>query len=470
MKIIPKDFINSLRAAIGRLEEGEQLSGEELASLISIITTLEIAAGGPYAFKAGQDSEKTELTAMAPGVADIGLNLLIAYFLVLSAVDLPELNEFLEERLDQATSDFLSARELNDFAARWRNRQEVETKPPVIQKQSYPEEQLIIDKILMTAEKRFSGLSGDFRNFAWQGIKKTIEGNSDRQMSLMAYYTKQALGKKAAAISDEAVAEMGLANIFFWTAFIIYDDFWDEDEAADPRILPAANLYARHYVDFFSALFPAITGFREFFHKLMDNLDGANTWETIYCRAEISGSKLIIPNRFPDYGDYEFKFRPASGHILGSVAIMVQAGYGLESPEVKNFIAYFRHYLIAMQINDDSHDWEEDLRRGHISTVVAELLKDYQEKYPDKKEIDLQDDLLELKKIFWFKTIVKMARLTVGHTEESRRMLQTVAAFENIAPLERFINITESVAKLALDEQKKSLDFLNMYNKQSNFG
>jgi hypothetical protein len=460
MKIIPKDFINSLLATISRLEEGQQLSGEELAYLISVITALEIAEGGPYAFKVGQDSEQTGLSA---GVADIGLNLLIAYFLVLSEVDLPALNEFLEERLDQATSDFLSVRELNDFAACWRNKFEIETKAPVIQGQYSRGEQSIIDKIFAAAEKRFSGLDGDFRDLAGQGIKKTIEGNSDKQMSLMAYYTKQALGDKAAIISDEAVAEMGLANIFFWTAFIIYDDFWDEDEAADPHILPTANLYARHYVDFFSALFPAGTGFREFFHELMDNLDGANTWETIYCRAEIRTSKFVIPNQLPDYGDYEFKFCPASGHILGPMAIMMQAGYGLDSPEVKNFIAYFRHYLIAMQINDDSHDWEEDLRRGHISTVVVELLKDYKEKYPDKREIDLEDDLLELKKIFWFKTIAKMARITVEHTAESRRALQAITAFENIAPLKRFIDITENVAKLALDEQKKSLDFLNMY-------
>lgn len=467
MKIIPEDFINSLRAAIYRLEEGGQLSGEELAFLISAIAALEIAEGGPYAFGIGQDSEETAPAAAVAGTADTGLNVLIAYFLILNEVDLSRLTDFLEKRLDQAaTSDFLNARELDDFAARWRQRHRAGkgTEAPTSRERYSSEERLIMDKILAAAEKRFFGLHEDFRNFARQGIQKTIRGNTDKQMSLMAYYTKQALGGKASMIPDEMVAEMGLANIFFWTAFIIYDDFWDEDEAADPRLLPVANLYARHYVDFFGSFLSAETGFRGFFHKLMDNLDGANTWETIYCRAEIRASKFIIPDRLPDYGDYEYKFRPASGHILGPVAIMILAGYGLDSPEVKNFIAYFKHYLIAMQINDDSHDWEEDLRRGHISTVVAELLKDFQEQYPGKKEIDLEEDLLELKKIFWFKTIAKMARITVEHTEESRRMLRASAAFEHIAPLERFINITEDVAKLALDEQKKSCDFLNRYN------
>jgi hypothetical protein len=277
----------------------------------------------------------------------------------------------------------------------------------------------------------------------------------------MSYFTKQALGKKAKKISDELIAEMSLANIFFWTAFIIYDDFWDEDEAADPHILPTANLYARHYVDLFTSLFPKEKGFRAFFHDLMDKLDGANTWETMHCRAEVRGSKFIIPDQFPNYGNYEFKYRPASGHVLGPVAILVKLGYSINSPEVRNFISYFKNYLIAMQINDDSHDWEEDLNRGHISTVVAMLLEDLN--WP-KKEIDLKTDLPELKKVFWFKTIARAAQTAVNHTKKSRKALRSISIFEDFSSLERLINITEKVAKDALEEQKITADFLNSYN------
>jgi hypothetical protein len=157
------------------------------------------------------------------------------------------------------------------------------------------------------AQERFVGFSPDMKNSALSQVERTMRGNRDKQMSLMAYYTKKALGKRGESFSDEFIAQMGLANIFFWTAFIIYDDFWDEDEAAQPKILPTANLFARHYTDFFSSLLPPETKFRDFFHELMDRLDEANTWETIHCRTKVNNGKFFIPEKLPDYGEYELK-------------------------------------------------------------------------------------------------------------------------------------------------------------------
>ncbi len=324
----------------------------------------------------------------------------------------------------------------------------------------------MIDIILKEAEKRFSSLDSDMKNIAMREISKTLKGNKDRQMSLMPYYTKQALGKKAGSISDNLIASMGLANIFFWTAFIIYDDFWDEDEMANPQILPTANFYARNFTQFFTSLLPKETSFNKLFTELMDKLDAANTWETISCRTKVDGNKFIIPKILPEYGDYEFKYRPASGHILGPVAILYLLGYDKNSKEVLDLIKYFRHYLIAMQINDDAHDWEEDMQRGHLSTVVVILLQDWKEKYPDKNEIDLKEDSEELKKIFWFKTIKKACEKAVIHTKQSREALDSMTILEDSSPLEHFINIAEDAARKALDEQKNSMKFLEEFSKK----
>jgi len=325
------------------------------------------------------------------------------------------------------------------------------------------DERKMMNLILCTTERRFANLFGDMKDLAMQKIRKTIEGNFDKQMSLMAFYTKQALGKKGRKISDTMIAAMGLANIFYWTAFIIYDDFWDEDEAADPQILPTANLYARHYISFFAKILPKKTRFVEFFHKLMDKLDAANTWETTHCRTKVKDNKFIIPKKLPDYENYDHKYEPASGHILGPVAMFVHLGYGLDSSEVKNLISYFRNYLIAMQINDDAHDWEEDMKRGHLSTVVVMLIQDFKEKYPDQEEIDLKEDKQKLQQIFWFKTIRRACQTAINYTEKSRQALQTITILEKPAPLEHFITITEDTAQKALDEQKKSADFLQEF-------
>lgn len=323
------------------------------------------------------------------------------------------------------------------------------------------EEKKIMDMILGIAEERFSALRGEIRSFAIGQIKKTIKGNKDNQMALMAYYFKKALGKKGGEFSNKLIAMMGLANIFFWTAFIIYDDFWDEE--GEPKILPAANLFARGFTKFFNSILPAKTGFNNYFRLLMDKLDAANTWETVYCRAKVSGDIIIIPENVPDYGNYDAAYEPASAHILGPLAMLYFLGYKEDSEEAQSMISYFRNYLIAMQFNDDMHDWEKDLSRGHLSTVVVLLMRDFQEMHPDRAKIDMKKDLEELRKIFWFKTIKTACEIAIKHTDESRRALLTMTILEDISPLERFIAITENTAKEALKEHKDTTDFLKTY-------
>jgi len=464
----------------------ELIDGGAMAKILMFLTLAEVKEGGPYySYINKQDKE-----------IDIVTNVTIAYFLALQDVDLPELNDLIDSAIEAGNfnsrifesiyslvyliSNFYKGdkkEKLINFILEKRNERNNQLyiwiadlaldnlrnkKVNVAGRVVEDEQELkIMELIVKTAEEEFSALEIDAQKLAIREIQKTIKGNKDGQMSLMAYYFKKALGKNGEKFSDSLIAKMGVANIFFWTAFIIYDDFWDEDEAANPQILPIANLYARHYVDFFDFVLPENTGFRAFFHKLMDNLDAANAWENMYCRARVEGSKFFIPEKLPDYGDYEFKFRPASGHILGPVAMLISLGYSLDSAEVKNIILYFKNYLIAMQINDDAHDWEEDLKRGHISTVVDILLRDLNWQ---KREIDLDKDLDELRKVFWFKTMPKAEELALFYADKAKQALLAVGLFENLAPLEKFININKNVAEKALKEQKESVKFLQNFN------
>jgi hypothetical protein len=358
---------------------------------------MEVDEGGPYSFEPKQ------------GASDIGLNLSIACFLALQDIRLPKLDAFLEKKIPNASEPFDSViddKTVRDLIGKYRglignvDKEEVAEHPI-----SYDEnEQRIMTMIRKKLDDRFANFSPGLRERAKAAVEKTIRGNRDKQMSLMAYYTKVSLGKSGETIPDELVADIGLANIFFWAAFIIYDDFWDRDEAADPRLLPIANIFARHYIDFFIAL-PDDKEFRPFFHDLMDKLDGSNAWEIENCRTKVEGNIFYIPLNLPDFGDYENKYRPASGHILSSVAILTQFGKELKTEDWGNIVSYFKHYLIAMQLNDDAHDWEEDLQRGHLSTVVTLLLNDLKKSGWKKETIDLSIDLPEIKKTFWFVTM-----------------------------------------------------------------
>ncbi|OGH81324.1 MAG: hypothetical protein A3I29_03575 [Candidatus Magasanikbacteria bacterium RIFCSPLOWO2_02_FULL_44_11] len=434
-------LIKELSEAIRRLEIGEKLFDSELARLVSEMTKMEVDEGGPYALSGDQP--------------EVEFNALIAHFLFLCDVELPKLKDFLY------TSD---EKERGEAFKAWRNVVLKEKEEDVRHGPQYTAgEERVMDSIMKKFEERFAEFSSETRARARKAIVKTIHGNRDKQMSLMSFYTKQALGTNKETVSDNMVAEMGLANIFFWTAFIIFDDFWDVDEAADPKLLPIANTFARHYTDYFSHLLPAETEFRRFFHALMDKLDAANAWETEYCRARVENNIFYIPEALPDYKDYEQKYEPASGHILGPVAELVMRGSPLESPEIKNFILYFKHYLITMQLNDDAHDWEEDFRRGHISTVVDLMLRDLRETGWQKTTIDLEADLPELKKLFWFTTMPKYVKLVFANAEKARAALAAIKIFEDEKLLLRFIDRNENIARKAEQEQASTEAFLQMY-------
>jgi hypothetical protein len=84
----------------------------------------------------------------------------------------------------------------------------------------------------------------------------------------------------------------------------------------------------------------------------MDNLDAANNWETLYCRTTVENGVFTIPEVLPDYGNYELKYQPYSGHILGPLVILFMLGFDANSAEVRHLTDYFRNYLIAMQIKN----------------------------------------------------------------------------------------------------------------------
>lgn len=417
--------------------------GAHLARLAQEIAAREIVPGGPYASVPG-------------GKEDLGTNLAVSLFLARQGIHLPNVDAFIAHALKHGP--MLRDSDLNDLIARYT---ELERDAVSNFETSTPDEVAIHSQILDLAHARLNDLPAGFSKDALRVIDRTIAGNPDKQMSLMAYYIRQALGSKGASISDRHVAELGLANVFFWTAFIIYDDFWDEDEAAEPRLLPVANLFARHYTDYFANLEPGReVAFRSFFHTTMDALDAANRWEMEYCRLSRVGNVITIPEELPAYGDFSMKFHPAAGHVLGPVALLLEAGCTLDSSDTEALKDYFAHYLIAMQLNDDAHDWKEDLARGHISTAVFLLLSVWKERYPEEQTIDVISDQDRLEELFWFDTLVPLCKLVLDRTQRSREALASVSVIEDPGPLEAFITRNERIAEKALREQRGSAAFL----------
>lgn len=443
------DLVRTLQACTMRIEGGEYLSGTEIAAILNALTDREVAPGGPY-----RNAED--------GSLDIGTNLVIERFLRASEVRLPALGAHIERALQGGalSSGVLDRASLEEAARSYLLRDIVDAEGEVSSIVYDPGEEAVLRSLRACMERRFLTVGQEVKDPAAFLIERTIRGNADKQMSLMAEYMRRALKSRGSIFSDDCLGELGFANACFWASFIVYDDFWDEDEAAEPRLLPAANLLARNFVRTFSEFLPDERSFAGFFHAIMDTLDAANAWETVACRMRREGGRVFLPEELPAYGDFSIKFYPAAGHIMGPVAMLMQLGYAVDSEEVRSLVAYFEHYLVAMQLNDDAHDWREDLERGHISTVVSVLLDAWREAHPERAHIDLAEDMPELEQLFWFKTLDVITAAVLQRTARARSALEKLTFLEDLSPLMRFVDRNEAIAREAMRERERGDEFL----------
>jgi hypothetical protein len=423
---------------ISDTQELKDISGRTLAEIVHALADREVYVGGPYEIL----PEEANSLGNKVALVNLELNLAVRTFLYKLGITLPSMhvpeNKALRVKNHKAYTGFNSDLSENT---------------------SFEEEKnIILGQIYTLAHKRFKEFPKPMYEKAVEVITKTIERNKDSQIMLMPLFIRMALGKTGKEFSDAHVSEIAFNGILFWAATIIYDDFWDEDDSANPELLPIANVFTRQYIQYFNSLSPEFT---VFFHRIMDKLDAANAWETRECRMDKDGLTLVIPDELPEYGEYENKFYPAAGIIFGPVWMLLELGYILESQEVLALIAYFQQYIIGMQLNDDMHDWKEDLGRGHISTAVQKLLTFWMIDHPNACEIDLTKDMPEFERLFWFKVISPLAIEGMAHSKMSYAALKDCLCIKNPEVLEEFIARNDRIARKAYCEYTQSMEFIS---------
>ncbi len=436
-------------------KDKNMIKAETLGKITALLVSLESAPGGPYYSRVPENSLKKK------GEIDYETNRAIAEFLSLYGVCLPKMAEYMPKPETEGSP-----------ASSWKSGFQNKTSF-FASLESIAEEKKEMSGVRQALERKLCMVPAALRAGARRAFWRTVRGNPDKQMPLIGFLIKKSLGRRGKRISKRLLEEIGVINTFFWSAFIIYDDFWDLDEAAAPALLPVANMFSRLHAEFFShpeerASAAALNlsasraaEFRKFFLQLMGRLDAANAWEIKHCRAKIARGIFRIPEDFPGYGDYSKKYEPASGHILGPLLLLALLGEKLGGECARNLERYFKHLLISMQMLDDMHDFEEDLKRGHLSTAVWAFLR----KLPrGKKEINLKKELPEAKKLFWFSVLPKLAEETLSQCRLARAALSRAWFISCPEPLLRLLLKREKAAKEALLRQADSITFLKSCN------
>lgn len=329
-------------------------------------------------------------------------------------------------------------------------------------KQTDSKSEEIHSQVIKQVKQRFSYVTTELGDQANETLTKVLQGDSKKQITLLPYFFTTALGKTKAVIPEEILIRLGTANMYGWMAYTIYDNFWDEE--GDPRTLSIANIALRELAKVFYCILPNNSQFYELFDTIMDDIERSNTWEANYCRIKINNKSIDLQNiKLPHFGNYEILAQKSLGHGLGPLAILFFLGYKKDSVQVKNLLCFFKHYLIARQLNDDAHDWEEDFKMGHLNPVSVMIFQKFNMKdRKDNKQL-LSTIMPQLQELFWYEAVVDVCHVIQNHARLARKYLNTLSIVVYPHVFEELLASLDQSAKKALDEHRNTTAFIDSY-------
>ncbi len=287
-------------------------------------------------------------------------------------------------------------------------------------------------------------------------LRRVQRSEHSREITLLPYIYAQSLTRQV-NIGDTQHIQLGLANLYGWLAYTIFDDFLDDE--GKPAQLPLATTALRHSVMHFEQCLPDNSTFTTHTQSTFDTIDNANIWEVTNCRATVTSNSLHIDN-LPDYTHGPALYERSLGHSLTPCAVTLLAGYTMQSPEAKAVQHALQHYLAARQLNDDLHDWQDDTRRGHISFVTATILQGLGITTGNHSFKRL---LPRMQEQFWRHSLPLLCKQVSEHTAAARQALRQSAIIKQDSPLEQLMQRLDDAIARTLAEHADAEAFLAGY-------
>jgi hypothetical protein len=310
-------------------------------------------------------------------------------------------------------------------------------------------------QITAEATSQFSMLDETLRRQANTTLERMMAGDHNREIMLLPYYFAQSL--QIGGAEHEVLLRLGLASLYGWTAYTIYDDFLDA--SGDVRLLPLANVALRSSVQEFRRAVPGSHTFQEFVAHTFDIIDGANAWEVTHCRFSVFDQQVGI-GPLPDYGALERLAERSLGHALTPLGVLAALGMPPNDPKSQLLLSALRHYLIARQLGDDMHDWEPDLRAGQCSYVIARILADL---HIGPGTYPLTELVPRMQQEAWSHTLETIGILLLRHISLARRDLTKSALMRQNSLVAGLLDGLEAATKRTLQEQADAESFLAAY-------
>ena len=299
-------------------------------------------------------------------------------------------------------------------------------------------------------------LAVELRTTTLDYLARLARSSNGAEIVGLARHFNQALRQRP--VSEVLLARLGLANLYGWAAYTIYDDFLDEE--GQPALLPTATVVLRYALQAFQKALPDNPTFQALVQRTFDTIDSANAWEQAHCRFQRQGPRLVV-GPLPDYGDLQVLADRSLGHCLAPLAVLCADGMAAGSAAMRHVETAMRHYLIARQLNDDAHDWQADLEKGHVSYVAARILAEAD----IRPGTHLWSQLLPVaRRQFWHGTLPGICQTIREQTALSRHNIAKLPTMRHQNVITGFLDAIEASVDETLAAQDQARRFLRQYS------
>ncbi len=284
--------------------------------------------------------------------------------------------------------------------------------------------------------------------------RRIMQDTAGEQITAPASIMDHAGGWKTPSV---VTSKLNLASLNGWMAYTVYDDFLDD--RGEVKQLNVANVALRRSYAYCLAALPNYANWAEYVGAVFDIIDSANDWEQQHARAAVHGGKITL-TKLPDYAALNQLADRSWGHGLAATGVAFAHYHSLDDLHMRALQTFFRHFLIARQLNDDAHDWEEDLRAGHLSAVLTMLLESA---YELPRTVKIVDELDSLRQYFWQHTISEVVKLIRSHLSSAEQALKVLAEDIDTTVFMGWLDTLETAVTAALTGRDEALQFMQAY-------
>lgn len=438
--------LRDLMIVAGMLYKYNRLDGGQLALVVKRLLSAESRVGGPY------KNERDEV--------DLETNIAVAYFARAAGITLPNVEEYVLRKAEQLSSVqyFLAYGKLPELSQR--NCATIE-EAAIALAYWHTDEQPVVgvseiglyDEIMHGIEEQLATLHQPLHTAAHEVYEKIRRADKNREIALMPTFFGECLKE---APDTSFYVPLGRANFYIWMAYTVYDDFLDREGKA--RYLPVAHMAVREAFRQYMPIARKNTQFAKLLSEVLTGMDEANAWEVGYCRFEVDGNQISI-NALPKYGRRTQLAARSFAHALGPLALVAQQ-WSLTSREMKYIKEGFKHYLIARQLDDDAHDWLDDIQAGQVSFVVAHILRQLRVR---PGEYDLRELLARMKRHFWRYSAEQICNITLQHIQLAKKAFRASGIVELNGQFAGLLAKIEKSAKQTRARQVSERKFMDIY-------